>query len=248
MAPEQAEEFDGTGAPDRIEDKFPPMPRLLHHKLDPASRLMRLMFAEYGVALELDEVKPWTREAALLEINPAATVPILIENGEPPIVGAMATLHAIEERYAPAAVPGLIPAEAADRAEMWRLIEWVLVKLNDEVTRYVIEEKIVKRDRRGTPDPAVLRVAKANLVEHLLYFNWLFATRTWFGGDTMTLADFALAAHLSSLDYLGDVAWENSVETRNWYARIKSRPAFRTLLNDRVGGMPPHRGYSDLDF
>ena len=116
-------------------------------------------------------------------------------------------------------------------------------------TRDVIEEKIVKRDQRGaTPDPAVLRVAKANLTEHLLYFNWLFATRQWLAGNQMTLADFALAAHLSALDYLGDVDWETAVETRHWYARIKSRPAFRTLLNDRVGGMPPHAGYADLDF
>ena len=107
----------------------------------------------------------------------------------------------------------------------------------------------MKRDRKGaTPDPAVLRVAKANLTEHLLYFNWLFATRQWIAGETMTLADFALAAHLSSLDYMADVAWETSAETRQWYARIKSRPAFRTLLNDRVAGMPAAPGYADLDF
>src|SRR5690606_31821158 len=134
-------------------------------------------------------------------------------------------------------------------AEMWRLCDWVLLKLNDEVTRYVIEEKIVKRDLPGaTPDPGVLRVAKANLVEHMLYFNWLLATRHWVAGDVMTLADFALAAHLSALDYLGDVNWDAAVEVRQWYARIKSRPAFRTLLSDRMAGMPPHAGYSNLDF
>jgi glutathione S-transferase len=146
-------------------------------------------------------------------------------------------------------VAGLFPAQSRDRAEMWRLLDWVLLKLNDEVTRYVFEEKIVKRDKRGaTPEPGVLRVAKANLVEHMLYFNWLFATRQWIAGDAMTLADFALAAHLSSLDYLGDVSWETSAETRQWYARIKSRPAFRTLLTDRVAGMPAAAGYADLDF
>lgn len=207
------------------------------------------MFAEYGVPIELEDIKPWTREPQLLEINPAATVPILIEPGEPPIVGVLAVIHAIEERYSPTAVAGLFPAQARERAEMWRLLEWVLLKLNDEVTRYVFEEKIVKRDRRGaTPEPGVLRVAKANLVEHMLYFNWLFATRHWIAGDTMTLADFALAAHLSSLDYLGDVGWDTSAETRQWYARIKSRPAFRTLLGDRVAGMPAAAGYADLDF
>jgi glutathione S-transferase len=176
-------------------------------------------------------------------------VPVLIDEGQPNAVGVLATVHAIEDRYSPAAVAGLFPAQPKDRAEMWRLCEWVLMKLNDEVTRYVIEEKIVKRDLPGaTPDPGVLRVAKANLTEHMLYFNWLFATRQWIAGDVMTLADFALGAHLSALDYLGDVNWETAVEVRHWYARIKSRPAFRTLLNDRVGGMPPHAGYADLDF
>jgi glutathione S-transferase len=224
------------------------MPRLLQHRLDPASRLARLMFAEYGVEVTLEDIKPWTRDPAILELNPAATVPILIEDGVPPIVGTLGTIHAIEDRYTPENVAGLIPADVAERSEMWRLLEWVLIKLNDEVTRYILEEKIVKREQRGTPEPGVLRVAKANLAEHLLYFNWLFATRRWIAGSTMTLADFALAAHLSSLDYLGDVAWDTSAETRQWYARIKSRPAFRSLLSDRVAGMPAATGYADLDF
>jgi len=132
---------------------------------------------------------------------------------------------------------------------MWRLLEWVLSKFNDEVTRYVLEEKIAKRERKsGAPDPSVLRAAKANLVEHMRYFTWLVATRHWLAGDYLTLADFALAAHLSSLDYLGDIDWEAAGETKDWYARIKSRPAFRTLLGDRVVGMLPQPGYADLDF
>jgi glutathione S-transferase len=225
------------------------MPRLLHHQLDPASRLARLMFSEYGVPVELVEIKPWNRDPAFLDVNPAATVPVLIEPGETPIVGTLATLQAIEERYTPSVVTGLFPPKGPERFEMWRLVEWVLLKLNDEVTRYVLEEKIVKRDRKtGTPDPAVLRAAKANLSEHMQYFNWVLATRRWLAGDSMTLADFALAAHLSSLDYLGDVHWPDAGEVKDWYARLKSRPAFRTLLNDRVSGMPAQKGYTDLDF
>lgn len=225
------------------------MPQLLQHRLDPASRLARLMLAEYGVPADLEDVKPWLREPRILEMNPAAWGPILIDEGDQPVVGVLAIIHAIEERWSPSAVAGLLPAQSGDRSEMWRLLDWVLIKLNDEVTRYVFEEKIVKRDRRGaSPEPSVLRAAKANLVEHMLYFNWLFATRHWIAGDFMTLADFALAAHLSTLDYLGDVDWDTSVETRQWYARIKSRPAFRTLLGDRVAGMPPSAGYADLDF
>jgi glutathione S-transferase len=207
------------------------------------------MCAEYGVPLDMEEIKPWLRDAHLLEINPAATLPILIGEGDQPIVGILAAIHTVEDLYTPSVVTGLIPPDPGLRAEMWRLIEWVIFKLNEEVTRYVLEEKIVKRDQKGaTPDPAVLRVARTNLNEHMLYFNWLFATRAWLAGDDLTLADFALAAHLSTLDYLGDIDWGKAGETRDWYSRIKSRPAFRTLLNDRVLVLPPQKGYADLDF
>src|SRR3569832_1804115 len=103
------------------------MPTLLQHRLDPASRLARLMFAEYGVGIDLEDIKPWTREPHLLELSPAATLPILLDDGEAPVVGVLAVIHAIEERYSPSAVSGLFPAQSKDRAEMWRLCEWVLM-------------------------------------------------------------------------------------------------------------------------
>ena len=37
-------------------------------------------------------------------------------------------------------------------------------------------------------------------------------------------------------------------ELKDWYAKIKSRPAFRSLLADQVSGFPPPRHYADLDF
>lgn len=170
-------------------------------------------------------------------------MPILIDEGQPNAVGVLSVLHAIEGPLtARLPWPACFPPIPRIRPEMWRLCEWVLLKLNDEVTRYVVEEKILKRYWPGaTPDPSVLRVAKANLIEHMLYFNWLFATRQWLAGDAMTLADFALAAHCSSLDYLGEAPWRRRWKCAKRGRRIKSRPAFRTLLNDRMGGMPPAR-------
>ncbi|HZY20786.1 MAG TPA: glutathione S-transferase family protein, partial [Beijerinckiaceae bacterium] len=35
---------------------------------------------------------------------------------------------------------------------------------------------------------------------------------------------------------------------KDWYARVKSRPAFRAVLADRVPGMTPASHYADLDF
>ena len=67
-------------------------------------------------------------------------------------------------------------------------------------------------------------------------------------GDGFSLADLAAAAHLSVLDFMGDVDWTVSAGAREWYARVKSRPSFRPLLTDRVAGMTPPEHYADLDF
>lgn len=225
------------------------MPKLLHHKLDPASRLIRLMLAEYGVTPELEDASPFARGDNLVDLNPAATVPLLLEEGAPPVIGPLACIHFVEERYTPQAVAGLMPVSSAGRAEMWRLYDWIMGKFNDEVTRYILEEKIGRREQKsGAPDPSTLRAAKANLGEHLLYFAYLLGTRRWLGGDDMSMADFALAAHLSALDYLGDIDWAKTGEARDWYARIKSRPAFRPLLGDWLVGTTPAPTYADLDF
>jgi hypothetical protein len=57
----------------------------------------------------------------------------------------------------------------------------------------------------------------------------------------MTLADFAAAAQLSCLDYVSDVPWDKYEAVKDWYAKIKSRPAFRSLLADQVPGFRPRR-------
>ena len=64
----------------------------------------------------------------------------------------------------------------------------------------------------------------------------------------MTVADFAAAAHLSCLDYVGDVDWTRNPGLHEWYAKIKSRPAFRSILADLVAGFTPPEHYADLDF
>jgi glutathione S-transferase len=73
-------------------------------------------------------------------------------------------------------------------------------------------------------------------------------TRDWLAGDSLSYADLAAAAHLSVVDYLGDVPWNEDDAAKAWYARIKSRPSFRPLLADTLAGIPPSQTYADLDF
>ena len=61
-------------------------------------------------------------------------------------------------------------------------------------------------------------------------------------------ADLAAAAHLSCVDFLGDVSWGEDEAAKHWYARVKSRPSFRAILSDRLPGITPAPDYADLDF
>ena len=93
-----------------------------------------------------------------------------------------------------------------------------------------------------------MRTGYAALRDHLEYLGWLAETRKWLAGASISLADFAAAAHLSSLDFIGDVDWSMSPAAKDWYARMKSRPSFRGVLADRVPGTTPPAHYADLDF
>ena len=73
-------------------------------------------------------------------------------------------------------------------------------------------------------------------------------TRDWLAGDRLSYADLAAAAHLSAVDYLGDVPWSEDEAAKSWYARVKSRPSFRPLLAETWPGLPPSTTYADLDF
>jgi glutathione S-transferase len=221
--------------------------RILHHlPLSPYARKVRLALAEKRIPFELRVERVWDRRPEFLDMNPACTVPVLIEETGLAIADSYAICEYLDEAYPDITLFGRTLAE---RAEVRRLVSWFDDKFNTEVTRNLYYEKQMKRLLgRGNPDSGVIRAGYANLRPHLEYLGWLAETRAWLAGPQVSLADFAAAAHLSALDYIGDVDWSASESAKEWYARMKSRPAFRPLLADRVSGVTPPPHYADPDF
>jgi glutathione S-transferase len=227
------------------------MPKLLHFTLDPFSRRFRLSLAEYGVAYDVIDERPWAPSAAIFELNPAGTVPVFIEDGGAPVSGVEAITEYLEETCGNPT--SLIPGSASARAEVRRLTGWFDTKFYSEVSEPVITEKIIRRFLTremggGAPDMARVRYGLQRLRDHLDYIGSLTDHRSWLAGEHLSIADLAAAAHLSVIDYLGDVPWTDYPVAKSWYQRIKSRPSFRLLLADTVRGMPPLASYADLDF
>ncbi|WP_036283002.1 glutathione S-transferase family protein [Methylocystis sp. ATCC 49242] len=227
------------------------MPTLYHHPLCPHSRFVRLVLAEYGVNAELIEERAADRRPEFLALDPAGRTPVFIDDDGLVVPGVGVIAEYLDEVYGPArGVQRLLPQEKGPRIETRRLVDWFNVKFFDEVTGWLVKEKVYKRFSRqgGAPDMDVLRVARANIRHHMRYIGYLTSTRNWLAGDRLTYADFAAAAHISCADYLGDAPWDEDEAAKHWYQRIKSRPAFRPLLADRAPGMTPSPLYAELDF
>lgn len=221
------------------------MIRLYHFPLSPFSRKTRLVLAEKKIEVELVQENYWEARSEFLRLNPTGQVPVYKDNAVV-ISDSTAICEYLEERN-PA--PALLPREPEKRAEVRRLVAWFDDKFNQEVTSTLLGERLMKRLRGdGYPDSQKVKDGAKAIKLHLDYMAWLLERRRWLAGDRMSMADFAAAAHLSCIDYISDVDWNRSEIVKNWYATMKSRPAFRSLLADQLPGFPPPPHYSNLDF
>ncbi len=222
------------------------MRTLYHLWLSPYSRKVRVALHEKNLPFELKVEKVWERRPEFLALNPAGTVPVLADEGGAVVADSGVICEYLEEIYDDRPLLGDDPRM---RAEVRRLVAWFDYKFGREVSDNLSGEKLLKRLLgRGEPNSLAIRAGYANLRYHLEYIAWLTERRRYLAGDMFSLADIAAAAHLSVLDYIGDVDWEPFPQTKEWYARIKSRPSFRPLLADHIPGRPPPKHYADLDF
>ena len=230
------------------------MVQLYHHPLCPHSRFVRLALSEYGIDPDLIEERAFERRRDFLLLDPAGETPVMIDDDGLVVAGAGGVAAYLEDVHGPAAGAwGLLPRDLPGRVEVRRLFAWFNHKFFKEVSNWLVTEKVYKRfmahdQGGGAPDMDLVRAARANIRYHLRYVGFLVGRRNWLAGTELSFADLAAAAHLSCIDYLGDVPWDEDETARHWYARMKSRPSFRSLLADRLPGMTPAAAYADLDF
>jgi len=234
------------------------MHKLIQYTLCPNSRSIRLLMAELGLETALEDENPWEWRAEFLTLNPSGELPVLFHEEGPLIAGVYAISEFIDEDMRAQSVGGgsvgvktIFPGNRVDRAEVRRLTDWFLHKMDSEVTSHLLHEKVYSGYLSGenaAPNTDALRVARENLRYHMSYITHLMGERTWLAGTELSFADLIAASQLSVADYLGEVPWEEYEDAKLWYARIKSRPSFRALLADRIPGVAPPEHYDDLDF
>jgi glutathione S-transferase len=230
---------------------------LFQYPLCAFSRTIRLVLAEKRIAHHLVTELPWEARADFATLNPALQTPVLswlddtatmpdIRNGAITLADCTAITEYLEETVQDAPVMGSGPLE---RAEVRRVTAWFHQKFYADCGVLLLQERMFNRlVTRSAPDTRLIRTALNAAESHMTYIDHLVDRRRWLAGNSFTLADIAAAAHLSVADYLGGINWDRHEPAKQWYMTIKSRPTFRSLLADRMTGLPPPPHYDKLDF
>jgi glutathione S-transferase len=223
---------------------------LFHFAFDPGSRAVRLALGEARIAFSETPVRPWEDGCPVATMNPSGMPPVLQVAGSGgeslTLCEPAAILGWLEERASEAF---LLPVDAAERAEVRRLLAWFERRFTDEVNAVLLHERMEKPLLRlGPPEARALRAGREALKSHLTMMEGLLTRRDALAGRRISQADIVAAAHLSVLDYFGEVSWAAYPAVKTWYMKLKSRPSFRPLLADRFPGVQASAWYHDLDF
>jgi glutathione S-transferase len=206
--------------------------------LSPPSRFVRLLIGEKRLVCDLAAPDDAT-----------AHLPVFVDLDGITCEGVWAIVDHLEGTYGE---HPMAPEDAATRAEALRLLDWAMSSFQETVTRKIVYEKASQRftgaPARRAPDMNVIRQGRETLLDTLEMIGNNAERRGYLACKECTVADLAVAAHLSALDYFGEVPWSDFPPAAEWYLRMKSRPSFRPLLADRVPGQPPAMHYAELDF
>ncbi len=223
------------------------MLRVFHYTLCPFSRMLRMVLKEKKIDFELIEEPFWERRVEFLQLSPSGQTPVILNvNNNQVLASCWSIFEYLEDIKA---LPLMLPECLIQKSYVRYIVDWFCNKFYNEVTRYILNEKIIKRlHSSDSPNSNLIRVAKKNIVYHLNYISYLLAENNYICGEKITLADYAASAQLSTLDYIGDIVWDHNYKVKSWYALIKSRPSFKPILEDEVMGIKPPHCYKNPDF
>ena len=160
--------------------------------------------------IDVDVVKGEARAAALLALNPAGQVPVVVlADGRPLAQSNAIMLHLAQGS-------DLIPADAYDRARMFEWMFWEQYTHEPSIAvRRFHKHYLGKRD--DEIDPALMVKGRAALARMELGLS---QGAAWLAGDAPSLADVALVAY-TRVAHEGGFDLANYPAVANWVARVE---------------------------
>ena len=210
--------------------------KLYDFAFSPNCRKVRAVAYELGVTLEsvhIDLIRGSQRAPDFLALNPNGRVPVLMD-GDFVLNESMAIMRYLSAKHGGA----LVPSSARGQADLDRWLSWQLAHLGPAMGKVAFERVVKKLTGQGAPDQAAIDLGSAEFAKLSAILDAALEHREYLAG-TLSLCDFALAAHYSLAPACGlDTA--RFTHLTAWLARVLSRDSMKRALADASSIMTPH--------
>jgi RNA polymerase-associated protein len=189
------------------------------------SHQVRIVLAEKGVSVEIEQVDPDNLPQDLIDLNPYQTVPTLVDR-ELTLYESRIIMEYLDERFPH---PPLMPVYPVARGESR------LMMLRIERNWYSLMHKIERSSGQEAES------ARRQLREELLAIAPLFGQTPYFMNEEFSLVDCYLAPLLWRLPQLGiELNGTGSKELKGYMTRVFEREAFLASLTETEREMRLH--------
>ncbi len=188
---------------------------------DPECHRARIVLAEKDITVEIHDVDTNNLPEDLLDLNPYATVPTMVDR-DLVLYNARVLIEYLDERFPH---PPLMPVDPVSRAKsrlaLFRIeSDWFSLLGN-------IEHGTEKKKEQ----------AKKALTESLINSAEVFSVKPYFLSDEFSLLDCSIAPILWRLPYY-DIELPNSARAvTDYMKRVFSRPSFQASLSEQERDM-----------
>ena len=221
---------------------------LYYHTLIPGCRAIRFILEDYKIPYRSIPTQVWNPTDAFHQLSPFGDLPVLCES-QHAYVGLSPCLEYLADHHCHRGAH-LMGKNAVTKGESRRLIQLFQNQFFNQVIETIVFEKAYPKEMqlKYDPDLDAIREGIKALKEYCGYFSTLIENRYNLVSDQVLGADMVAACSFSLLDFFGHLNWSDYRPLKEWYLRIKSKPAFRALLEDKIYGFTPSKFYKNLDF
>ncbi len=185
--------------------------------VDPQCHRTRIVLAEKDIAVEIHDVNVDEMPEDLLDINPYATVPTIVDR-DLVLYDARVLIEYIDERFPH---PPLMPVDPVSRA-----------KSRLGLFRIESDWYSLLPDLEGGTDKKKEQARKA-LRESLINATEVFEAMTFFLSEDFSLLDCSIAPILWRLDHYGIELPDHAQPIKDYMKRVFERPSFQASLSEQ---------------
>lgn len=195
--------------------------------VSPFVRKVLVYAAERSVALENIPCPPHAEDPGFRAASPLGKIPCL-QDGDYSLADSSAIIHYLEAKFPQG---GLIPAEAAARGKVIWFEEYADSEIYRVGSPVFVNRVLLPKMMKIPGNEAAAAEAEKGAPAIFDYLEGVVPADGFLVGDSLTLADIAVASPLINLDYGGvQVQASSHPKLAAWFERVTSRSSFVPIL------------------